>query len=209
MICNPASSVGWVKSKDCSRSAVSEIPPTATSARLSVTAAFYQYWINVEDASVGTLLRVLTDLDGTTIADLEQQTVDQPYLRAGQRTLAREVTTLVHGAATTDQVEAASQVLFGKGDPATVDPGTLADATHELPDASVPIGTPLVDALVATGLADSKGAARRLLGEGGVSVNNVKVADADRVLAEEDFLHGTVALIRRGRRNLAAVRNGS
>ena len=171
--------------------------------------AFYQYWINVEDASVGRLLRVFTDLEAAAVEELERQTVEAPHLRAAQRVLAREVTTLVHGAEATEQVEAASRVLFGKGDPSTIDAGTLADATAELPGGDVSRGSTVVDVLVATGLADSRGAARRLVGEGGVSLNNVKVTDVDQALGEKDFLHGSVALLRRGRRNLAAARKGS
>lgn len=179
------------------------------SADMTSPYAFYQYWINVEDASAGTLLRVFTDLDHDQVAELEQQTLDAPHLRAAQRTLAREVTTLVHGARATEQVEAASRVLFGKGDPAGIDAATLHDATRELPGAEVAPGTDVLQALVDTGLADSRGAARRLVAEGGVSVNNAKVTDVERVLGEEDFLHGSVALLRRGRRNLAAARTGS
>ncbi len=179
------------------------------SADMTSPYAFYQYWINVEDASVGRLLRVFTDLDEAAVEELERQTAEAPHLRTAQRALAREVTTLVHGADATEQVEAASRVLFGKGDPATIDAGTLADATAELPGAPVTPGSTVVEALVATGLADSKGAARRLVGEGGVSVNNVKVTDVDHVVGDQDFLHGSVALLRRGRRHLAAARKAS
>ena len=116
------------------------------------------------------------------------------------------MTTLVHGAEATAQVQAASQVLFGKGEPAEIDARTLADATAELPGGQVTLGDSVTDALVATGLAASKGAARRLVGEGGVSLNNVKVTDAEQALGDKDFLHGSIALLRRGRKNLAAAR---
>ena len=168
--------------------------------------AFYQYWINVADSEVGKLLRIFTDRGQDEIAQLEQAAVDRPHLREAQRALAADVTTLVHGQQATTQVETASQVLFGRGDPTQLEPGTLRDSTGELPGAEVPSGTPLVEALVLTGLVESKGAARRLVGEGGVSVNNVKVGDLDRVLGPEDFLHGQVALLRRGRKSLAAAR---
>ncbi len=171
--------------------------------------AFYQYWINVADSEVGKLLRVFTDRDREEIAALELSAAERPHLREAQRALAGDITTLVHGAGATAQVEAASQVLFGKGDPTAIDPGTLRDATAELPGAELAPGTPVVEALVAAGLADSKGAARRLIGEGGVSVNNVKVTDAEQVLGETDFLHGTVALLRRGRKHLAAARKAA
>lgn len=171
--------------------------------------AFYQYWINVADSEVGKLLRVFTDRDREDIAALELSAAERPHLREAQRALAAGITTLVHGAGATAQVEAASQVLFGRGDPTAIDPGTLRDATAELPGAELAPGTPVVEALVAAGLAESKGAARRLIGEGGVSVNNVKVTDAEQVLADGDFLHGTVALLRRGRKHLAAARKAA
>ena len=171
--------------------------------------AFYQYWINVADSEVGKLLRVFTDRDASEVAELETAAAERPHLREAQRVLAADITSLVHGSPATAQVEAASRVLFGRGDPATVDAGTLQDATAELPGASVPVGGSVVEALVLTGLADSKGAARRLVGEGGVSLNNAKVEDVDRTLEPQDFLHGQVALLRRGRKNLAAARRGA
>jgi tyrosyl-tRNA synthetase len=119
------------------------------------------------------------------------------------------VTTLVHGASATSAVQGASEVLFGKGDPAGLDASTLRDATAELPGGEVAPGDTVVDALVATGLVDSRNAARRVLHDGGASVNNVKVTDPDAVLTEADFLHGQVALMRRGRKSLAAARRPS
>ncbi|WP_022925533.1 tyrosine--tRNA ligase [Serinicoccus marinus] len=171
--------------------------------------AFYQYWINVADSETPKLLRVFTDRTQEEIAGLEESARERPHLRDAQRALAADVTTLVHGQEATHQVEMASQVLFGRGDPHALDEQTLRDATAELPGAEAPAGTPLVDALVVTGLADSKGAARRLLADGGVSVNNRKTGDAELSLAEDDFLHGQVVLLRRGRKSLAALRKAS
>lgn len=168
--------------------------------------AFYQYWINVEDASVIGLLKVFTTRTPEEIAELEQAMVAAPHRRQAHRALAHDVTTLVHGAEATAQVEAASRVLFGTDDPGVLDARTLEDATAELPGGQLPAGAGVVDALVATGLAASKGAARRLIGEGGVSVNNQRISDVEAVLAPGDFLHDRVALLKRGRKNLAAVR---
>lgn len=167
--------------------------------------AFYQYWLNVEDASVVMLLKVFTDRTREEIDELARQVAEEPFRRAAQKTLAADVTTLVHGAEATESVIAASAVLFGKGDPAGLDESTLVEAVAKLPRAAVAVGGELVDALVATGLADSRKAARRSIEEGGVSINNVKVAEADRTLANEDFLHGRVALLKRGRKSMAAV----
>jgi tyrosyl-tRNA synthetase len=168
--------------------------------------AFYQYWLNVEDASVATLLRVFTDRGRDEVAELERQVTEEPWKRAAQRTLAADVTTLVHGAGATAAVQAASEALFGKGELAGLDAATLRDATAELPGGEVSVGMSVVDALVAVGLVDSRNAARRTIGEGGASVNGTKVTDPEAVLAAEQVLPGDVVVLRRGRKNLAAGR---
>ena len=168
--------------------------------------AFYQYWLNVEDASVVKLLKVFTDRTREEIHELERQVADEPFRRAAQRTLAQDATTLVHGAEATAAAIAASEALFGKGDLTGLDSATLRDATNELSGATVAAGDELVDALVATGLADSRKSARRTITEGGVSVNNAKVTDPEATLSAADFLHGAVAVLKRGRKNLAAAR---
>jgi tyrosyl-tRNA synthetase len=171
--------------------------------------AFYQYWINVEDASVVKLLKVFTDRTPEEVAVLEQSLAEKPFLREAQKALAADVTTLVHGAAATAAVRAASEALFGRGDVHALDARTLGDATAELPGGEVSAGTSVTDALVAVGLVDSRNAARRVIGEGGASLNNVKLSDAEQLLGEEDFLHGRVALLRRGRKSLAAGRRAT
>ena len=176
------------------------------SADMTSPYAFYQYFVNVEDASVVKLLKFFTDRSASEIAELERQVREEPFRRAAQRALAADVTTLVHGAAASAAVQAASEALFGNGDLEALDEGTLVDATEELPGATVAAGTSVVDALVAVGLVDSRNAARRTIGEGGASVNNTRVADPERVLDADDFLHGRVALLRRGRKSLAAAR---
>jgi tyrosyl-tRNA synthetase len=168
--------------------------------------AFYQFWINAEDASVIGYLKTFTDRTREEIEVLETSLAQTPFKREAQKTLAADVTTLVHGAKATSAVQAASEALFGKGDPATLDAGTLRDATAELPGADVSPGDSVVDALVATGLVESRNAARRIISDGGASINNVKVTDPEAVLTNEDFLHGQVALVRRGRKSLAAAR---
>jgi tyrosyl-tRNA synthetase len=166
--------------------------------------AFYQYWLNIEDASVVTLLKVFSERGAEEVAELEKAVDEEPWRRAAQRALAEDVTTLVHGAAATESVRAASEALFGKGDLRSLDGPTLRDAAAELPSGHVEVGMPLVDALVAVGLADSRNAARRTLGEGGASVNGEKVTDPERVVAAADVLAGGVVVLRRGRKNLAA-----
>lgn len=168
--------------------------------------AFYQFWINVEDANVVKLLKVFTDLDRAQIEELAHQVEQEPFRRTAQRTLAEHVTTLVHGEAATQAAQAASAALFGKGDVRSIDADTLHDATVELPGGEVSPGSTIVDALVVTGVADSRNAARRLVVDGGVSVNNAKVTDVDAVLQDADYLHGAVVLLKRGRKYLAAGR---
>lgn len=168
--------------------------------------AFYQFWINLEDADVIEKMRVFTDLDETAIDEYARQVEEEPFRRAAQKAIAQEMTTLVHGAEATAAVQAASEALFGKGDVGALDARTLYDATAELPGAEVSAGVSVVDALIAVGIADSRNAARRLITEGGVSVNNDKVTDVDAVLDTAAFLHDQVALLKRGRKHLAAAR---
>lgn len=176
------------------------------SADMTSPYAFYQYFLNVDDASVGTLLRFFSDRGRDEIGELERLAREEPFRRAAQRALAADVTTLVHGPAATESVQRASEAIFGKGDPAGLDEQTLLDATAELPGGSASVGASIVDALVVSGLVDSRNAARRVLGEGGVSLNNVRVSDPDLILGAGDFLHGRVALLRRGRKAQAALR---
>lgn len=168
--------------------------------------AFYQYFLNVEDSEVIKLLKFMTDRTPEEIAELEKAVAEAPFRREAQRTLAADVTTLVHGEAATAGAVAASEALFGKGDVTALDASTLHDAAQELPGADVAEGTSLTDAVVAVGIADSRNAARRLIGDGGVSLNNVKMNDAEYALTADDFLHGEVAILKRGRKFQAAAR---
>jgi len=168
--------------------------------------AFFQYWLNVEDASVVSLLKIFTDRTREELAALEREVAERPFAREAQRALAREVTALVHGRQASEAVESAARALFGQGELTALDERTLADATAELPGATVgPDDLAVVDLLVATGLATSRSAARRTVAEGGAYVNNRKVQDADAVVGEQDLLHGRWVLLRRGRRTLAAA----
>lgn len=171
--------------------------------------AFYQYFLNVEDSEVIKLVKVFSDLGPEEIADLERQVADEPFRRTAQKTLAASATTLVHGADATAAVQAASEALFGKGDVSALDAETLRDATAELPGGAVSAGDSVVDVLVTTGVADSRNAARRLIGDGGVSINNVKITDPDATIGHDAFLHDQVAIVKRGRKHLVAARKAS
>ncbi|MGC1736636.1 MAG: tyrosine--tRNA ligase [Mycobacterium sp.] len=169
--------------------------------------AWYQYFVNTADADVIRYLRWFTFLSADELADLDEVTAARPQERAAQRRLARELTTLVHGEQATEAVEHASRALFGRGELARLDEATLRAALRETSIAELKSGTPdgIVDLLVATGLAQSKGAARRTIAEGGVSVNNTKIDDEDWAPQPTDFLHGRWLVLRRGRRNIAGI----
>ncbi len=170
--------------------------------------AFHQFWLNVEDEKVGELLRIFTFFSRAEIEDLEQQTAEKPFLRAGQKALADAVTTEVHGAEETGQAKAAAAALFGGGDLHELRTESLAAALREAGATRASTGTPLVDLLVETGLARSKGEARRTITEGGAYVNNQRVTDAEHVPSEDDLLAGSWLVLRRGKKNLAGVELG-
>ncbi|TPW92469.1 tyrosine--tRNA ligase, partial [Schumannella luteola] len=165
---------------------------------------FYQFWLNTDDADVITRLKVFTFLTRADIEALEQQVRDEPFRREAQRTLAREVTALVHGSAATDAVIAASEALFGQGDLASLDAATLAAAVDELPHAELAPTTPVAQALVETGLTSSLSEARRAIAQGGVYLNNAKVDDEAATL-DGAALAGGRAVLRRGKKTLAGI----
>nr|WP_209070894.1 tyrosine--tRNA ligase [Winkia neuii] len=168
--------------------------------------AFYQFWLTAEDADVIRFLKVFTFKSREEIEELEKLTAEKPQLRAAQKELAESVTRLVHGDEVTDQVLAATEALWGKGDLASIDASTLASATESLPATELEVGTStIVDLLVGTGLEKGKGAARRTIKSGGAYLNNQKVEDVDYVIAETDLLSGGKVLVRKGKRNLAVA----
>jgi len=169
--------------------------------------AWYQYFVNTADADVIRYLRWFTFLSAEELAELEKATAERPQQRAAQRRLARELTVLVHGEAATEAVEHASRALFGQGELSRLDEATLAAALREASVAELKPGGPdgIVDLLVASGLSDSKKAARRTIGEGGVSVNNVRIESDEWVPQSSDFLHGRWLVLRRGKRNIAGI----
>src|SRR6201993_310850 len=169
--------------------------------------AWYQYFVNTADADVIRYLRWFTFLPADELTELEEATASRPHERAAQRRLARELTTLVHGQHATDAVERASQALFGRGELTRLDESTLTAALRETSVAELKPGSPdgIIDLLVASGLSQSKGAARRTIAEGGVSVNNTKIEDEEWAPRPTDFLHGRWLVLRRGKRNIAGV----
>jgi tyrosyl-tRNA synthetase len=173
--------------------------------------AFYQYWLNVEDALVPTLLRAMSFRTREEIEALEKVTADRPAARGAQRALAEELTTAVHGADETARVEAASKALFGHGSLAELDERTLAAALAETSAPRIEIGAAVpsyVDLLVAAGLVPSRSAARRTIAEGGAYVNNSRLhpdTDVEAGPAAEELLHGRWVVLRRGKRTVGGV----
>ena len=138
---------------------------------------------------------------------MEKSLQENPGAREAQRTLARELTSLVHSAEDAMRVEFAAKALFGQAELAELDEKTLVSSLKELPATEISISEnpTWVDMLVATGVVDSKSAARRIVKEGGAYLNNQKISDEAATLQKGDFLHGKVALLRKGKRDLAAV----
>lgn len=177
---------------------------------LTTPYAFYQYWINTDDRDVEQYLKMLTFLDREQIAAVVAESLEKPQLRAGQRTLARELTTLVHGGSETAAVEAASAALFGRGELAELDERTLGSALTETPHVEVPSGgvTTAAELLTATGLCTSRSEARRAVTQGGVYLNNVRVEDAEAPVDPASWLHGRYLVVRRGKRSVAGAIRG-
>jgi len=178
--------------------------------------AFYQFWINTDDADVIKFLKYFTFLTQEEIAALEAEMERAPQERAAQKTLAAQTTIMVHGEEELTKVLAATEALFGKGDLKALDPGTLAAAlesapAHDYPFAALP---DLPQILVDLGLCPSKGQARKDIQAGAVSINGDKVTDAARALTEDDFLgevnatSGAFLVLRKGKKNYGLARLG-
>ena len=170
--------------------------------------AWYQYFLNAGDSVVIDYLRWFTFLDQAEIAEYEQSLADEPHKRAAQRRLAQEMTDLVHGPEATKAVELAAQALFGKAELKELDETTLAGALAETEIVDIQPGEPrsIVDLLVGAGLAESKGAARRTIKEGGAYVNNERISAEEWEPSDNDLLHGTWLVLRRGKKNFAGAR---
>jgi tyrosyl-tRNA synthetase len=170
--------------------------------------AFFQFWLNTEDKDVINFLKVFSFLSHEEISALAKSHEENPGLREAHRELARGLTTLVHGGETTIRVEAAARALFGQGDLKELDEATLASALAELPRVTISSKQEIptwVDLLAATGVVDSKSAARRVVKDGGAYLNNEKVSSEDYAPTKDEFLCGKYAVLRKGKRDLAAV----
>ena len=170
--------------------------------------AWYQYFINAADVDVIRYLRWFTFLTQEELAELQQAVDERPHTREAQRRLAQEMTNLVHGKDATHAVELAAQALFGRAELTELDEKTLAGALSETTIAEIGADDPrtIVDLLVATGLVESKKAARRAVNEGGAYVNNQRITSDEWQPTNEDLLHGRWLVLRRGKKNFAGVR---
>ena len=170
--------------------------------------AFFQYWLNSDDADVINFTKVFSFKSREEIEALAIRHSDNPGAREAHRELARELTSLVHSPEIAQRVEVAARALFGQADLAELDEATLASAIAELPRTTVSASEELptwTDLLAAAGVVDSKSAARRIVKEGGAYLNNEKVPSEDFRLEKSHFLCGKYALLRKGKRDIAAV----
>ena len=171
---------------------------------------FHQYWLNTADADVVRFLKWFTFLPQDRIAELERSAAERPQEREAQRALANEMTEIFHGATERGNAEAAGRALFA-GELAELDARTIEEIAEDLPCTVLEPGelggegVLLADVLVRTTLAASKREARDFLQAGAVLVNGTKAA-ADARLTPRDLLHGSVALLRRGKKNWHAIR---
>lgn len=163
----------------------------------------YQFWLSTADADVIDRLKVFTFLTRAEIEEYAALVESEPFRRAAQKRLASEVVSTVHGVDAALAVIAASEALFGQGDLTGLDASTLRTALEELPNVSVGAGTPVVDALVATGLVSSVSEARRAISQGGVSLDGARVEDETATV--QGSLPGGVSVLRRGKKTLAGV----
>jgi len=178
------------------------------SADLMPPYAFYQFWLNVSDAEVPGLLRVFSFKTREEIDELARESTERPAARIGQRALAEEVTTLVHGADETGRAIAASRALFGQGSLTDLDERTLAAVAAEVRAAQVPRNgglPPVANMMAAAGVAPTVSAARRAIAGGGAYLNNQKVTDEKAVPGAMDLLHSRYLILRRGKHTVGAV----
>ncbi len=171
---------------------------------------FYQYWVRTDDRDVIRYLKFFTFLNQEEIAALEKQHAENPGARVAHKALAKSVTDLVHGPDATAEAMRASEILFG-GDLAGVSETTFNEIVGEVPTKELDrgqldgAGKALVEVLVHSGLATSKGQARKDIEGGGVYINNVREAAFQRSVTSGDLLFGKHLLLRKGKRNYVVV----
>jgi len=176
---------------------------------LTTPYAFFQFWLNADDADARAWLPLYSERPVEEVEALVAESIERPAARTAQRALAEELTLLVHGPEQLRQAEAAGRALFGRDDLTSLDAGTLGSALQEAGSITVDGDVPTVAQLLQrTGLVGSLSEARRAVKEGGAYLNNERVMDADLVPGEDAWLPGGWLVLRRGRRSIAGVRRG-
>jgi len=173
---------------------------------------FYQYWIRVDDADVGRCLRMLTTLAREEIESLDATRAHSPERRDSQRRLAEELTRLVHGPEGLAKAQRATEILYG-AEISDLGDAELGEIFADVPSQELPRqtlvedgGLPIIDALVAAGLAKSKGEARRVVQQGGAYVNNRRIDGLETRLTPSHLASETVMVLRSGKKNYALLR---
>ncbi len=170
--------------------------------------AFYQFFINSDDRDVEKLLKIFSFKSHAEIEELLKSLATNPGAREAHRALAQELTTSIHGEDACTKVEVAAKALFGQGEITDLDAATLAGALAELPRTTINSSSEIptwVDLIVATGVCESKSAARRIIKEGGAYLNNKKITAEDFTPTASDLIAGKFLVLRKGKRDLAAV----
>jgi tyrosyl-tRNA synthetase len=171
---------------------------------------FYQFWIRTDDRDVISRLKYFTFLSRDEVADLEKQHSDKPEARVAHKALAKAVTDMIHGRDATQEAIRASEIIFGGGLEG-ISETTFNDIIGEVPTKEIPrgrfegAGLPLLELLVESALCPSKGQARKDVEGGGININNVREANAQRQITASDLLFGKYLLLRKGKRNYAAI----
>ncbi len=170
---------------------------------------FYQYWVNTADGDVISYLKYFTEIDGEELTSLEQGVAQNPEARLAQQTLARTLTEIVHGANETTRAISASKVLFGEKIE-NIDEATLLDIFADVPSTTIPrdeltTGLLIGDLLKRTGLASSKGEAKRLIEGGGIYINNVRVTDSALQVSSSHLVTNTTLVLRSGKKSYHLV----
>lgn len=170
--------------------------------------AMHQFFLNVEDSKVIEYVKIFSRRSLEEISELAVQTSEQPHLRIAQRALADDVTDLVHCRQDREAATTAAAALFGRAELSNLTAAVLHDVVQELGGVRLQVGAELpsvVDAMVAAGIVNSKGAGRRAIAEGGAYLNNTRITDQDAELTPGDLLQGRFVVLRRGKRTVGAV----
>lgn len=172
---------------------------------------FYQFWINTEDKDVVLYLKYFTWLLQEEIGALEESVRLEPHTRNAQRELAKQVTAMVHGESELAKAMRASEVLFGK-EIVGMSAGDILDIFADVPSIELEQssfageGVLLSELLASSGVASSKGDAKRLIQSGAVSVNNRRIADPRAAISQSDFVDGRILVLRKGGRHYHVIK---